>query len=46
MVNGIWREFDTFYSSVACLVLGLDVFKEEDCIRDFEEYTLSKNGIS
>lgn len=44
--SGIWRELENFSSGAVCLVLASDVFKEEDYIRDFEEYTLSKNRIS
>jgi dTDP-4-dehydrorhamnose 3,5-epimerase-like enzyme len=41
--NGIWRELENFSSGSVCLVLASDVFKEEDYIRNFEEYKLSKN---
>jgi len=44
--NGIWRELENFSSGSVCLVLASDVFKEEDYIRNFEEYTLSKNRSS
>jgi len=44
--SGIWRELENFSSGAVCLVLASDVFKEEDYIRDFEDYKLSKNGIS
>ncbi len=44
--NGIWRELENFSSGSVCLVLASDVFKEEDYIRNFEEYKLSKNRIS
>ena len=46
IVNGIWRELENFSSSSVCLVLASEVFKEEDYIRNFEDYKLSKNGIS
>jgi len=46
IVKGIWRELENFSSGSVCLVLASDVFKEEDYIRDFEQYRLSKNGIS
>lgn len=46
IVNGIWRELQNFSSGSVCLVLASDVFEEEDYIRDFEEFKLSKNGIS
>jgi len=46
IVNGIWRELQNFSSGSVCLVLASDVFEEEDYIRDFEEFKLSKNRIS
>lgn len=46
IVSGIWRELENFSSGAVCLVLASDVFEEEDYIRDFEEYALSKNRIS
>lgn len=44
--NGIWRELENFSSGSVCLVVASDVFKEEDYIRDFEDFKLSKNSIS
>ena len=46
IVNGIWRELENFSSGSVCLVLASDVFEEEDYIRDFAEFKLSKNRIS
>lgn len=46
IVNGIWRELQNFSSGSVCLVLASDVFEEEDYIRDFAEFKLSKNRIS
>ncbi len=46
IVNGIWRELQNFSSGSVCLVLASDVFDEEDYIRDFQDFKLSKNGIS
>jgi dTDP-4-dehydrorhamnose 3,5-epimerase-like enzyme len=46
IVNGIWRELQNFSSGSVCMVLASDVFQEEDYIRDFEDFKLSKNGIS
>ena len=46
IVNGIWRELQNFSSGSVCLVLASDVFEEEDYIRDFEDFKLSKNRIS
>lgn len=45
IVNGIWRELQNFSSGSVCLVLASDVFDEEDYIRDFQDFKLSKNGI-
>lgn len=44
--NGIWRELENFSSGSVCLVLASEVFEEEDYVRDFEAYKLSKNRIS
>lgn len=44
--NGIWRELENFSSGSVCLVLASDVFAEEDYIRDFEDFKLSKIRIS
>jgi hypothetical protein len=44
--TGIWRELQNFSSGAVCLVLALDVFDEEDYIRDYDEFILSKNRIS
>lgn len=39
---GIWRELENFSSGAVCLVLASDVFEEEDYIRDFDEFLISK----
>lgn len=44
--NGIWRELENFSSGSVCLVLASELFEEEDYIRDFKEYKLSKNGVA
>lgn len=36
--NKTWRELKNFSSGAVCLVLASEVFKEEDYIRDFEEF--------
>ncbi|MFY0715145.1 WxcM-like domain-containing protein [Seonamhaeicola sp. NFXS20] len=36
--KGIWRELKNFSSGAVCLVIASDVFKEEDYIRDFDDY--------
>ena len=46
IINGIWRELKNFSSGSVCLVLASDNFEEEDYIRDFTEFKLSKNGLS
>lgn len=40
--TGIWRELENFSSGAICLVISSDVFKEEDYIRDFNEFLESK----
>nr|WP_315207135.1 FdtA/QdtA family cupin domain-containing protein [uncultured Flavobacterium sp.] len=40
--TGIWRELQNFSSGAVCLVLASDVFDEEDYIRDFDEFLISK----
>lgn len=44
--SGIWRELENFSSGSVCLVLASGVFDEEDYIRSFEEFKLSKDRIS
>jgi dTDP-4-dehydrorhamnose 3,5-epimerase-like enzyme len=43
--NGIWRELENFSSGSVCLVVASEVFEEEDYIRDYKDFLLSKNGI-
>ncbi len=40
--TGIWRELENFSSGAVCLVLASDIFKEEDYIRDYDEFLDSK----
>ena len=40
--TGIWRELDNFSSGAVCLVLASDVYDEEDYIRDFDQFMISK----
>jgi dTDP-4-dehydrorhamnose 3,5-epimerase-like enzyme len=40
--TGIWRELENFSSGAVCLVLASDIFKEEDYIRDYDEFLESK----
>jgi dTDP-4-dehydrorhamnose 3,5-epimerase-like enzyme len=44
--NGIWRELENFSSGSVCLVIASEVFEEEDYIREYDAFLLSKNGIS
>lgn len=39
----MWRELENFSSGAVCLVLASDVFDEEDYIRDYDQFKLSKN---
>lgn len=43
--EGIWREMRNFSSGSVCLVISSEEFDEQDYIRDFETYRLSKNRI-
>lgn len=38
----IWRELENFSSGAVCLVFNSDVFKEEDYIRDYDQFLKSK----
>lgn len=42
ITTGIWRELQNFSSGAVCLVLASDVFKEDDYIRDFDNFLESK----
>lgn len=42
--TGIWRELQNFSSGAVCLVLASDVFKEEDYIRNYDDFI--KNKVS
>ncbi len=42
--HGIWRELQNFSAGSVCLVLVSDLFQESDYIREFNEFTLFKNG--
>ena len=35
---GIWRDLSNFSSGAICLVLASDVFKEEDYLRDYNDF--------
>lgn len=34
----IWRELENFSSGSVCLVLASDIYKEDDYIRDYEQF--------
>ena len=36
--TGIWRELENFSSGAVCLVLNSGAFKEEDYIRDYQDF--------
>jgi oxalate decarboxylase/phosphoglucose isomerase-like protein (cupin superfamily) len=36
--SGIWREMNNFSSGAICLVLASDHYKEEDYIREYDEF--------
>ncbi|PXY39084.1 hypothetical protein DMB65_19595 [Flavobacterium cheongpyeongense] len=40
--DNIWRELENFSSGAVCLVLASAVYKEDDYIRDFDEFRMSK----
>jgi len=40
--TGIWRELENFSSGAICLVISSGEFEEEDYIRDYNEFNLSK----
>ena len=37
-----WRELENFSSGAVCLVLASDIFKEEDYIRDYDDFLASR----
>jgi len=41
--SGIWRELENFSSGSVCLVVASDVYKEEDYIREYDEFVLFKS---
>ena len=40
--NGVWRELENFSAGAVCLSLVSDLYKEEDYIRDYNEFVLFK----
>ncbi len=43
--SGVWRELKNFSSGAVCLVVASDVYIEDDYIRDFDEFMISKKII-
>ena len=43
ITNEIWRELKNFSSGAVCLVIASDVFSEEDYIREFSEFLVTKS---
>lgn len=44
ITTGIWRELKNFSSGAVCLVVASDVYSEEDYIREFDEFLVSKQN--
>lgn len=42
IVKGIWRELQNFSSGAVCLSIAQDVFDEEDYIREYKDFLVSK----
>lgn len=40
--SNIWRELENFSSGAVCLVLASTVYEEDDYIRDFDDFLMSK----
>jgi len=43
--TNMWRELENFSSGSVCLVVVSDVFKEEDYIREYDDYLLHINQL-
>jgi hypothetical protein len=43
VVPGIWREINNFSSGSICLVLASELYDEEDYIRDYKYFLLTRN---
>ncbi len=43
--TNVWRELENFSSGSVCLVVVSDVFKEEDYIRNYDDYLLHVNQL-
>lgn len=42
--NGIWRELENFSAGAVCLSLVSDVYKEDDYIRDYNDFKSFKGA--
>lgn len=42
MPPGLWRELDNFSSGSICLVLASHIYSEDDYIREYDNFLLSK----
>ena len=40
---GIWRDLDDFSSGAVCMVLASEVYKEDDYIRDYDDFLDFRN---
>ena len=45
MPAGLWRELDNFSSGSICLVLASHAYSEDDYIRDYDNFLVSKKTI-
>jgi len=43
--EGLWRQMENFSTNSLALVLSSTKFKEDDYIRDYNQYLIYKNGI-
>ena len=41
--KGIWRELENLSSGAVCLAIVSDIYKEEDYIRDYQDFLNSKS---
>lgn len=42
---GLWRDLEDFSSGAVCLVLASDIYKNDDYIRDYNEYLEFKKEL-
>lgn len=40
---GLWRDLEDFSSGAVCMVLASDVYKEDDYIRNYDDFVKYKN---